>query len=701
MEKFKIVFYKVMMIILLVMSSIATVGALCNFYHTTSDFLSPLVIILGVIVLVLFFISVLSLIKKINDKYINIVAGVLCVLFFVALSVFGSKFTIIPSYDLSHVERELMLMMENGKEITNVGYFAKYVNQVPLTIILYYIYRLGAFFHFGNLKIFAVTINSLFIMLSSLFTYLSVKKLSNSKYALITLLFFVINPIFYMYASYFYTDTLCMPFASMAIYLFLSKEKKKIRSILCLLLSGFLLAVGFKIRVVVAILLIGIILTLWLNNEKMKTIIKTSSCLVMGFILGIISYNLISLGFTIPKDDTLEFPLYHWVMMGLNDERTGRYNEIDHNYTKSQLTKEAKKEADLKLIKERFRNLGLFGHLSLFARKININWSNGAYRYLDKMANVDEFSAGYEYVGGNNIIFTLYAMQICKGLILVLFTYLVFLELTSKKNKNTRFMIVSLFGAFLFYVLWEVQARYSLSFLPWLMILFPIGIRSIEESITSKIFVKEKIRKVFPCIVIGLTIILLGINFYKYAVKEKYFYDTRVNQVKTKSSVATNLSGKIVEQTFRTAGHFNNISLKFVNKNVDTLSSYQITLYDKNGVVLYHEVFTSDEVEDEEFKNFSFETVKPEKEEEYVISIKPLDEEKEAIGLESYEYAPYKVYPKGVLSVNGKDTGASLTFKVQEKVKRSYTSKTFYVMMSIIILFVEGVSFYPYIKKQK
>lgn len=703
MEKFKNIFYKVMMIVLLIMSSITTIGAICNFYQTTSDRLSPLVIVLGVVVLILFFISFYSVIKNFSDKCNNVIAGVLCVLFFITLSVFGSKFMIIPAYDLSHVERELMLMMENGPVISNVGYFAKYANQVPLTILLYYIYRLGSFIHFGNLKVFATIINSLFITVSALFTYLSVKKLSTSKFGLMALLFFVINPIFYMYASYFYTDTLCLPFASIFIYLVIaSRDKKKITNIIYLLLGGFILAVGFKIRVVVAILLIGVILTLWLNDKHIKNLIKTSGCLIVGFVVGVLSYNLVTLNFTIPKDDTLEFPVYHWVMMGLNEDKAGIYNEEDHAYTKSQPSKEAKKKADITVIKTRISDLGLLGYLRLLVIKLNINWSNGAYRYLDKMANIEEFGVGYEYVGGNNLIFTLYALQICKGLILVVLSYLVFLELTSKKNKETRFIMVSLFGAFLFYSIWEVQARYSLSFLPWLIILFPFGINRIEENIISEVIDSKKLKKVVPCVVVLLTIILLGFNFSKYTLEKSNYYDTRVNQVKTRSTVLSNLSDKKIEQTFKTAGDFNNISLKFIKKDDNKVTNYQFVLYDKKKNVLYKENFTSDDVKNDSYKRFSFDKIKPKGQEEYIISVESIDATKDnSIGLWSYSYPPYKTYPNGVLSVNGDDTGASLTFRVQEKIKRSYTSIPIYLTISIIILLIEGIAFYPYIKKQK
>jgi len=703
MEKFKNIFYKIMMILLFVMSLIATIGALCNFYQTGSDFLSPVVIVLGVVVLILFFISVASLLKKVEDKKKDIIAIILCVLFFIALCIFGSKFTIIPAYDLSHVERELMSMMENGKVITNVGYFAKYPNQVPLTILLYYIYRLGMLLNFGNLKLFAVIVNSFFISITAFFTYLSIRKIKNCNFALIGLLFFIINPIFYMYTSYFYTDTLCMPFAAIAIYLFLvSRDKKKITNILCLLLSGFLLAIGFKIRVVVAILLIGIILTLWLNNENLKSIFKTSVCMVLGFLLGVFSYSQIALSFEIPKDENLEFPIYHWVMMGLNEESVGKYNEVDHAYTKGQPTKEAKKDADIKVIKERIHDLGILGYLKLSIIKNNVNWSNGAYRYLDKMANVEKFGPGYEYVGGNNLVFTMYALQICKGLILVVFSYLVFLEVKKRGDKNIRFIVVSLFGAFLFYVIWEVQARYSLSFLPWMILLFPFGISAIEEKINGKIAKNENLKKIIPYSIIILTVGMLAFNFPKYVLKKSSFYDTRVNQVKMRSTPLANLSNKEVEQTFKTDGEFNTISLKFIKKNKSTQTNYKFVLYDKNRKVLYQEDFTSDDVRDKDFKKFSFDTIKPNGEEEYIIYINSSDASSDnSVGLEAFDYNPYKAYPNGVLLVNGRDTHASLTFKVQDKVRRSYTSVPMYMAICIVVLSIEGVALYPFIKDIK
>lgn len=258
--------------------------------------------------------------------------------------------------------------------------------------------------------------------------------------------------------------------------------------------------------------------------------------------------------------------------------------------------------------------------------------------------------------------------------------------------------MVSLFGAFVFYSIWEVQARYSLSFLPWLMILLSLGISSIEEQVISKIKYNKRLVKVIPFIIIVVTLDIVVINFPKYTIKQDTFYDTRVNQVKTRSTVLTNLSEKKVEQTFKTDGSFNLVSIKFIKKNVQDVTNYQLTLYDKDKKI-YQEEFTSDDVIDNEFKNFIFNDINPKGEEEYTISISSKDAtDDNSLGIESFNYDPYKAYPKGNLYVNGEDTKGAMTFKVQDKVERSYTSKVIYISMSLMILLIEFIAIYPLIK---
>lgn len=700
MDKFKEVFYKIMIIFSIIVSIVATVAALGNLYQTTGEVLNPIIIIMGVIVGFYFFIKLFKKLDNVSDKKLNRLAKVLSLVFFITLSIFGVRHLIIPTYDLSHVERELNFMMENGPIITNVGYFGKYTNQVPLTVFLYYIYYIGNLLSIGNLRIFATLINSLFISISAYFTYLSIKEIKPSKYGIIGLLFFILNPIFYMYASYYYTDTLCLPFASIAIYLLLKLYKTNKKSSICLLaITGFIIALGMQIRLVVVFVLIAAIVASFLNNKGIKQTLKYSLCLLVGFILGIINYSLIESNFEIPKDDTRAFPITHWVMMGLNGDTGGRYNQVDHDYTKSFSTKEEKTSANIKVIKTRIKELGPIGLIKLWGQKIALAWSNGAYRYPDKIRIVEKIRADFEYICGCNMIFILYYLQIFKSMIMVVLTYMLFGEL-KKENRisNIKFIYIAIFGAFLFYSIWEVQARYSLSFLPWFIILFPLGIDNI-----SKIKLKDrllKIMKYFPYFIFALSIGLLIFNYPKYVVDKNKYVDTRVYQVKNRSEKYRDLNNDKLYQSFIAYDDFNSVSINFIVDDDDDNINYQFRLLDEDYNEVETIIFKKDEVKNNKFKIFRFDTIKVDKEDLYYINVIPLEEATNTIGINSFTYEPYNIYPDGNLYVNGKKTNGSFSFKVELRSKRSYTTPTVYITISVIIIAIEAFALLPIKRKE-
>ena len=111
MDKFKEVFYKIMIIFSIIVSIVATVAALGNLYQTTGEVLNPIIIIMGVIVGFYFFIKLFKKLDNVSDKKLNRLAKVLSLVFFITLSIFGVRHLIIPTYDLSHVERELNFMI--------------------------------------------------------------------------------------------------------------------------------------------------------------------------------------------------------------------------------------------------------------------------------------------------------------------------------------------------------------------------------------------------------------------------------------------------------------------------------------------------------------------------------------------------------------------------------------------------------------
>lgn len=706
-EKIKNILYKVMLVILFILASYVTYCSVFNIYDSKED-LSPIVIILGTVISICMFIALKKVFTKLQEKTSNKIAVIICVIFFIALIIFGKVVMAIPGYDAADLQQQAIKMLDNGGKFNDEEYFSIYTNQVPATILIYYIYKIGIILGISNLRMFATIINALFILITAFFTYMSVKKIKDHKAALITLVFFVLNPIFYLYTSYYYTDTLCMPFAATAMYLFISaiKSDNRKRSILSLIGSGIIVMLGFKIRAVLIILPIAMILQIILNNKINKKTLINSASIIIGAFIGVIIYTLIANPFNVPKDKNAEFPALHWVMIGLNKETDGAWTDTEYKYTKKYETAETKKQADLKVIKKRLKELGIKGYYDLSKIKLSQNWSNGQYHAWDHLDNVEDFNIVYEYVNGNRQKFMLYYLQICKTLLLLLFTISVAKEILKQdEEKLNSFIYISIFGAFLFYMLWEVMCRYSLSFLPWMMLSFGIGITVIENMLDKckKVIYKDKpivIGKAEIVIVlISVTIVLLACNYPKYAVEQNIYKDKVIVQNKVRGLELKKISNKKIEQTFKTSKKFNIISIEFLkgySKNETTTTHYKFTLYDENKSILTEQDFTSDDVKSWKSKEFKFDTQSPKGEKQYTFEITSSDAtEDNCIGISSYFQEYYSVYKDGTLKVNNEEIkDANLRFMVKNENSRTYTSKMFYVIISIMILIIEGMLFY-------
>ena len=699
--------YKAVLSILLVLVAYVTYCSIFNIFKSTVE-INPVIIILGIIVTIGVFIGIKKIIDKISEKKANIIAVICIILFFVSLSIFGNKLTAISTYDLSNIIREAKLMLQNGGKFVTEDYFSVYSNQVPLTILIYYIFKIGSILNINDLKAFAIIINSLFIAITAFFTYLSVKRLSNYKYALMTLLFFIVNPAFYLYSSYFYADTLCMPFAAIAMYFYivLKDEKKKKKKIWIGILAGLILGIGYKIRVVLAIMLVAMIIDIIISKQNKKTIgIMT---IIIGFIVSICLCHILEAR-TEPKiNKDLKFPVTHWIMMGFNYKNQGRYSAQDFNYTKN--SGENKIQNNKLKIKERINNLGPIGLIQFMGTKLAVNWSNGGYDYISKLLNTQNADTLYKYFVGNKRVFVTYYYQICKATILFTLCIAIISQLRKKDNMNNKqsFIYISIFGAFIFYLIWEVLTRYSLTFLPWMMLLFGVGINQIEklfekEKTSFKLFKKEinintkTTKNIISVATITITLVFIIINYNNYCLDTEMYWDKRVMQWSNEQKqVVPKIANNIVKQTFKASKPFNQICVMFYNKDTTGQTHYKFVLRNSKGKKLAKEKFTSDSVLDEKIKIFSFKKIKPKNEETYTIEIYSSDAtEDNSIGIATYYLEGYDVYPNGNILINNEEIQADFAFQVNNVTIRNYVSKKVYIALSLIIIMLELFAFYP------
>ena len=702
MNKFLSISYKVIIAILIVLFSYIT---LVSAFYGLDQILFPIIVIIGTIITFFLFKFIYKQIQKLSSKKIKIIAIIISILFFIGLLLVGLLLPISSVTDLSHIIEYVNRMFSLDSLTITGSYFSKYTNQVPLLIFAYFFTKIGSIFGCTNVVLMGTIFNALFMSIMAFFIYLTGKELKDEKTGLLALIFTVINPIFYLYSSYFYTDTLCMPFAVIGLYLAIKciKTDSIKKKILFGILSGLIFFIGLKIRIVVVILLIAI-LALILINKEIKHKLKIYFVLLIGLVVGLLGFKVAYSFFDINLNPNEAFPITHWLMMGLNEEHTGGYNGSDHDLTFNEKTYEEKKEANIEEIKTRLKELGPIGLIKLEGAKIARTWSSGNYGVYAKLNNTSDGVGIYEYLGGygNTNIFLKYSLQILKTYI----SFMILLGLVTRFRKKSDtyhyedIIYIALFGAILFYILWESAQRYSLSFLPWMII--PLGL--IYERINKKeedLSKKEKynhIMKISSIALMLITTLLLTMNFYKYTLEEKTYEDVRILSYRGFSKIE--IGENTVSQTFTTDNNFNQISINFENTNKEEKSTYLFRLYDsKTGEILAQKEFASSNVNGN--YKFKFDDINPTAETTYEIEITKLEGES-VLKIGTYdEGVYYKSYNNGSILTNDEEMTGSFIFRVDETHQRTYMSILSYSILSLGILAIEYVCLKDYIINKK
>lgn len=702
MNKFFSISYKVIIAILIVLFSYIT---LVSAFYGLDQNLSPIIVILGTIITFFLFKIIYKQIQKLFSKKIKIIAIIISILFFIGLLLVGLLLPISSVTDLSHIIEYVNRMFSLDSLTITGSYFSKYTNQVPLLIFAYFFTKIGSIFGCTNVVLMGTIFNALFMSIMAFFIYLTGKELKDEKTGLLALIFTVINPIFYLYSSYFYTDTLCMPFAVIGLYLAIKciKTDSIKKKILFGILSGLIFFIGLKVRIVVVILLIAI-LALILINKEIKHKLKIYFVLLIGLVVGLLGFKVAYSFFDINLNPNEAFPITHWLMMGLNEEHTGGYNGSDHDLTFNEKTYEEKKEANIEEIKTRLKELGPIGLIKLEGAKIARTWSSGNYGVYAKLNNTSDGVGIYEYLGGygNTNIFLKYSLQILKTYI----SFMILLGLVTRFRKKSDtyhyedIIYIALFGAILFYILWESAQRYSLSFLPWMII--PLGL--IYERINKKeedLSKKEKynhIMKISSIALMLITTLLLTMNFYKYTLEEKTYEDVRILSYRGFSKIE--IGENTVSQTFTTDNNFNQISINFENTSKEEKSTYLFRLYDsKTGEILAQKEFASSNVNGN--YKFKFDDINPTAETTYEIEITKLEGES-VLKIGTYdEGVYYKSYNNGSILTNDEEMTGSFIFRVDETHQRTYMSILSYSILSLGILAIEYVCLKDYIINKK
>ena len=661
-----------LLIFTIICFSISLIGAIFFYTNRSYDYLNPLVLIVGSIVSLLLLIKLYKVITKLDDKKKKIIVGILLGLQFILLLISAFVISSIPQVDLIHILTEINSLNDTGSILNNV-YYSVYPNNRFLLIILYGLQKI---IPISNQILFSL-LSTICISVMSLFTYKTVNKVLNLNKGLLSLFICVLSPIFYLYVSYYYTDVLMLPFASILIYLIVkTKDEKNLKSnVLYGLLIGIIAIIGYKIRAVAIFILVAYFVYL-IFTKKILIVLKKFAPIIIGAILTITCIGTIENKFFTNVNVDKEFPMTHWIMMGVNEKSYGYYSQDDYNLSSSASNVSERTDLNIKEIKNRLSDLGPFGTVKLLVVKLVSVWGKGDYSYQKYLELVNDFNPSYSYLLEDKNIVINYLLQFSK--IVVMFMAIISLINIYKSGKKS-IIAISLFGAVFFYLVWEVCPRYGLSFLPWLIL---IGTCSYDTLNTN--YEKFKFYKYFKCIILVLTLALFAFSFNKYtgiSYKENIVAKDSVTKVKY---ISLNKE-TVITQTLDLYDSFNKIRLKFKVNEIDD-ATYKLELITKNEVV-YEKDFKKNDLKDKKYTDFYLD--KTYEGGSYTVRLSSdstSDLEVYIAYKEKFDY-----YPNGILEVNKKEETGDLMFEVVNNEERGIYTYLEYMTIMILTLGMEVI----------
>lgn len=664
--------YKFICIFTFIVLFIAFIGSIFFYVNRSYNYFNPFLLILGSILYLIFLIKLYRYIITLSAKKKKIICISLLIVQFVLL--LSSFFIIssIPKVDLIHILTEINSLNETGHLLNNT-YFSVYPNNRFLLMLLYNIQKINP----SKSKIIFGLLSTFSISIMSLFTYKTVKKIYNQDKAILSLFITVLSPIFYLYVSYYYTDILMMPFASILIYLLVlnKKEDEFKKNIIFGIFIGILAGLAYKIRAVAIFPLIAFIVYL-IFTSNFKNIIKKIIPIFISLILTLGLVKEAESKLFINMDSNKEFPVTHWIMMGFNEKSNGYYSQDDYDYSASAKTKEERSSFNIKCLKERISNLGPWKMTKLLVIKIVSVWGKGDYSYQKYLDLVNDYNVSYRYLILDKNIIINYLLQFSK--IVILFMCLISIINAYKDKENKSFLLIAIFGAILFYLIWEVCPRYGLSFLPWLII---FSSSSFDNLIKN--YEKIENKKIWKYLVIISTIILFLIGFNKYTTytnKENIAGKDIVNKTRY-----INLKDNVIKQSLKLNLQFNQIKLRFNLLSKNENAKITIKLLNENEKIIETQVINTNDLSKNGYANISLgKDYAPGK---YFIEISSNNDINVYISYkEMFDY-----YPEGTLYVNNIKENGDLMFELSYIGKYPTYSKIEYIVILVISLGIEYV----------
>ncbi len=376
-----------------------------------------------------------------------------------------------------------------------LDYFYKFPNNLSITVLLQFLFRLCYRFGITDFFIVGAVFNGICVQLAYVFVYLIAAKLAGRQIGFFSLLALYLCLPLQTYISIFYTDTTTMLYPLAVVYFSLvalqSGNRKK--QMVSLALLSLLAAVGSWIKYSVVIAFIAVLLVFLLNGA-----FKQALACVLGFAFCFLLLNAGTQAFVYENilDESIAAdratPFTAWIAMGMQGD--GAHSAAENEYIWSFETQEEKKQAALDLLQERLEERNALEHLSFLSQKAVRSFGSGN---LDYPSTVSGAPMTQNFMidilnpaGAYNEVYD----NVIQGYHVAVMFLLVLGFALSLYYGEQQFlpMQIASFGIFMFLLLWEAGTRYLLHYYPMFILSGAVLVASMLDRKPKRTLLRKK-----------------------------------------------------------------------------------------------------------------------------------------------------------------------------------------------------------------
>lgn len=404
----------------------------------------------------------------------RVLLAALAAVWLALLLVLGNLLREVLISDMGVVYATMPEFLAHGRPVENNDYYIICNNNLGLALLLYGFYAFAGLFDvapdLGAGLTAGICLNCLAIFAAGLLVCLTAWRLSGRQGPplLVLLLCLAFVP-FYLWAPYFYSDTLCMPFLGAALALYAAYRRRPRLWLMALL--GAAAFLGFAVKGSLAVVPVAAVIVLFLEQERpdgKRLLAAALACAAVfaGLLAGYRLFQRQYLDWT--NEEAVAYPTELWLCYGSHGD--GDYCQADVDLCDALPTLTARRAA---LRRELAKNYGSRGATETAAfefRKAARTWGDGLYGA--EVYNAEPYLYTplqfFTLRGQGGHMPLVYYAQAWQYLLLGLTG--VGSLLAARRRDGGFFARVCLFGVMLLLSLWETKARYALHFAPVLLL---------------------------------------------------------------------------------------------------------------------------------------------------------------------------------------------------------------------------------------